>query len=92
VEQTHKDTSAYATLEKQYEEVIREVRDLEGTLADYNLATDKVRSSTEPSEVKKSYFLSLLSISNTPVKLSLCPCMCNIDLPISESFEREECP
>jgi intraflagellar transport protein 74 len=38
-------------LERQYETLITEVRNLEGTLADYNLARDKVRAGTDPAEV-----------------------------------------
>jgi len=31
----------YLTLEKKYDDLIKEVRNLEGQLADYNLALDK---------------------------------------------------
>jgi hypothetical protein len=33
--------------------VLYQVRSLEGQLADYNLALDKVRTSTDPEEVKQ---------------------------------------
>jgi hypothetical protein len=39
------------TLELKYEGLIKEVRGLEGTLADYNLAQDKTRSGVDPSEI-----------------------------------------
>ena len=58
IEQTQKDSSSYATLERQYEDMIKEVRDLEGILADYNLSTDKMRSNTDPAEVMKSVTLA----------------------------------
>jgi len=33
----------------------KEVRNLEGKLADYNLAFDKIRSRTRPEEIKNMY-------------------------------------
>ena len=41
----------YATLERKYESYIKEVRGLEGQLADYNLAMDKTRAGTNPNEI-----------------------------------------
>lgn len=38
--------------ERKYEGLLKEVRNLEGTLADYNLAMDKLRTSTDPEEVR----------------------------------------
>ena len=38
-------------LEETYENLLREVRELEGTLADYNLAKDKARSGADPDEI-----------------------------------------
>lgn len=46
VERNNKDKSQYAQLERKYEGLIQEVRDLEGNLADYNLAMDNLRSAT----------------------------------------------
>jgi hypothetical protein len=37
----NRDNSTYITLEKKYDDLIKEVRNLEGQLADYNLALDK---------------------------------------------------
>ena len=44
--------------ERKYETLIKEVRRLEGQLADYNLAMDKSRTSTDPREIHH-YFNSL---------------------------------
>jgi len=46
VEQYHKDSSTYQQYERKYESLIKEVRGLEGQLADYNLAMDKHRART----------------------------------------------
>jgi len=34
---------------------LKEVRNLEGTLADYNLTFDKLRSKTRPDDIKNMY-------------------------------------
>ena len=47
-----KDGNLYKRLEKKYETLIDEVRELEGTLADYNLAKDKARMTTDPQQIK----------------------------------------
>ncbi len=39
------------TLSRRYEDLIGEVRGLEGTLADYNLAQDKARAGVDPVEI-----------------------------------------
>merc|ERR1719277_2567561 len=41
----------YSSLEKRYEALVKTVRNLEGDLADHNLATDKQRTDTRPEEV-----------------------------------------
>jgi hypothetical protein len=38
-----------------YEELSKEVRNLEGTLADYNLAFDKQRTNTRPEDIRNMY-------------------------------------
>lgn len=53
MEQDAKDKSQYAQLERKYESMAGEVRDLEGQLADYNLAMDKLRSATDPQEIRQ---------------------------------------
>lgn len=58
VEQFHKDSTTYQQYERKYETLIKEVRRLEGQLADYNLAMDKSRTSTDPREIHH-YFNSL---------------------------------
>ena len=47
-----KDGNLYKRLEKKYEALIEEVRELEGTLADYNLAKDKARMTTDPQHIR----------------------------------------
>ncbi len=48
VEQQSKDNSQYTQLERRYENLLKNKENLEGQLADYNLALDKVRmKSTE---------------------------------------------
>lgn len=46
-----KNKTTHQTLERKYESLIKEVRGLEGTLADYNLAQDKTRSGVDPAEI-----------------------------------------
>ena len=43
IDQQSRDSSSFATLEKKYETLVKEKEKLEGQLADYNLAMDKVR-------------------------------------------------
>ena len=50
-----KDNSQYIQLEKRQDELLKEVRNLEGTLADYNLTFDKLRSKTRPEDIKNMY-------------------------------------
>jgi len=51
------DNQVYASLEKRYEQLVKTVRQLEGDLADHNLATDKQRTDTQPEEVHHMYML-----------------------------------
>jgi len=44
IETNSKDSSQYNQLERKYEALIKNKENLEGQLADYNLALDKVRS------------------------------------------------
>lgn len=46
------DNNSYVKYERQYEDLIKVVRNLEGNLADYNLAMDKARDSTDPDDVR----------------------------------------
>ena len=50
-----KENAAYNQLERRYELVMREVRGLEGELADYNLALDKLRNHTTLDELQQMY-------------------------------------
>ena len=51
VETIKKDNQLYVSLERQFDDLIKEVRQLEGELADYNLALDKQRSDTKPEDI-----------------------------------------
>lgn len=51
------DNQLYATLEKRYDSLVKTVRALEGDLADHNLATDKLRTDTQPEEVHHMFLL-----------------------------------
>jgi len=51
VEKIGKDNQLYVQLERQFEQLIQEVRTLEGELADHNLALDKQRSDTKPEDI-----------------------------------------
>ena len=51
IDQQSRDNSSFASLEKKYETLIKDKEKLEGQLADYNLAMDKTRTSTDPDEV-----------------------------------------
>ena len=48
IDQQSKDNSAYTQLEKKYETLAKEKEKLEGQLADYNLAMDKVLKDISP--------------------------------------------
>ena len=52
IEQQSKDSSQYSQLERRYETLTRSKEHLEGELADYNLALDKTRTSTDPEDVR----------------------------------------
>ena len=51
-DQHGKDSSTYSQLEKRYETLFKLKESLEGELADYNLAMDKTRTSTDPEDVQ----------------------------------------
>ena len=55
IETIKKDHDTYTTLERRFEDLSKEVRDLEGKLADYNLAFDKHRAGTKPEDIKNIY-------------------------------------
>jgi len=55
VENITSDNSTYITLERKYEDLIKDVRKYEGELADYNLALDKYRSDTKPEDIEALY-------------------------------------
>merc|ERR1719160_1148768 len=57
IDQIQNDNNQYSKYEKRYDELIKSVRNLEGDLADYNLALDKQRTDTRPEEVQHMYFL-----------------------------------
>jgi intraflagellar transport protein 74 len=49
------DTALYAQLERKYDLHMKDVRVLEGQLADFNLAFDKLRTNTNVAEIKDMY-------------------------------------
>ena len=59
-----KENAAYNQLERRYEIVMREVRALEGELADYNLALDKLRNHTTLDELQQMYERVQLHVSD----------------------------
>ena len=55
IEDIQKDNTLFISLEKRYDELTKEVRNLEGQLADYNLAFDKQRANTRPEDIRNIY-------------------------------------
>merc|ERR1719301_114039 len=55
INDVQQDSELYQSLEKRYESLVKTVRSLEGDLADHNLATDKLRTDTQPEEVHHMY-------------------------------------
>lgn len=51
IDQQSKDNTQYTQLERRYEQLLKAKENLEGQLADYNLALDKIRSATDPDDV-----------------------------------------
>ena len=51
-ERSARDASLTVQLERRWEGAVKEVRTLEGDLADYNLAMDKARTNVEASEIQ----------------------------------------
>jgi predicted nuclease with TOPRIM domain len=56
VEEINKDNQTYLTLERKWDTLIKEVRGLEGELADRNLAQDKQRSGTKPDDIEAHFY------------------------------------
>lgn len=50
-----KEQHVYNKLENRFEDLRKEVRNLEGQLADYNLTIDKIRVNTRPEDVHNAY-------------------------------------
>jgi intraflagellar transport protein 74 len=55
VETINRDNQTYLTLERKYENLIKDVRKYEGELADYNLALDKHRADTKAEDIEALY-------------------------------------
>jgi intraflagellar transport protein 74 len=55
MQEIQRDSSMFKTLEKKRENLVKEVRNLEGDLADYNLSLDKKRSDANPDEVLANF-------------------------------------
>jgi len=47
-----RDVRDYQSMDRRHEDLLGEVRELEGTLADYNLAMDKSRLGTDPADLE----------------------------------------
>lgn len=52
-EKREREATATASLERRHEELLQEIRNLEGSAADYNLAQDKLRAGVPAEEVLK---------------------------------------
>lgn len=55
IETISAENNLFYVLEKRFDELSKEVRSLEGKLADYNLAFDKQRAHTRPEEIRNMY-------------------------------------
>lgn len=53
IDQYERDQSQMIQLEKRYDALVKNKEQLEGQLADYNLAMDKTRTSTDPDDVQQ---------------------------------------
>jgi len=51
----NQDNASQNVMERRYEETIKDVRALEGKLADFNLALDKLRTNTDVTEIKDTH-------------------------------------
>mmetsp|Transcript_21333 Transcript_21333/g.75175 ORF Transcript_21333/g.75175 Transcript_21333/m.75175 type:complete len:604 (-) Transcript_21333:508-2319(-) len=81
VEKFHKDNNAYQVYERKYEGLIKEVRSLEGELADHNLAMDKARAGTDPGEIEH-YHMGLKAKNEAEAK--------QVDSVFMERQERDQ--
>jgi len=63
IEMHHRDNNQYGSYERRYEKLLKEVRMLEGELADHNLALDRIRTSTDPDDMR-SYIDNIKSKNN----------------------------
>jgi len=54
-EKITRNNASQVAMERRYEETIKEVRSLEGKLADFNLALDKLRTNTDITEIKDTH-------------------------------------
>jgi intraflagellar transport protein 74 len=55
IDTINKDNQSYLTMERKYDVLINDVRQLEGELADYNLAQDKFRAGTKTDDIMSLY-------------------------------------
>eukprot|EP00960_Hanusia_phi_P068383 766830-Hanusia_phi.AAC.1 len=55
VEQYNKDNQIYNQMERKYEVLIKDVRKLQGDLADLNLIVDKSRNNTDPQDIASAF-------------------------------------
>lgn len=62
IEKINKDINDYQNMNKDYESLSKDVQNLEGELADYNLASDKLRSNMRVEDIEAIY--KHISMSN----------------------------
>ena len=53
IEEHTRDQSQSMSMQRKAEELDKEVRNLEGTLADYNIAMDRQRQGSDPDEISR---------------------------------------
>merc|ERR1719329_126761 len=66
VNEIQQDNNLYGVLDKRYDLLVRNVRELEGDLADHNLTSDKLRTDTGPEEVHHMY--AVMKQQNTEMR------------------------
>ena len=64
IEQQSKDSSQLTQLERKYESSLKNKEHLEGELADYNLALDKTRTSTDPEVIHLYIIFIFILLTN----------------------------
>jgi hypothetical protein len=58
IDEHNRDQSQASSMQRKAEELDAEVRKLEGTLADYNIAMDKLRQGTDPADLTRYAYIN----------------------------------